>query len=768
MAVDIGTLRINLVTNTASFNGPLDKATQQARNAAQSIQRGFNEIDLSEARGGIIVLGEEIGIHLPRHVQSFIATLPGVGAAMSAAFPVLAVIAIGVAIVEAAEKLAKFREEAEKAVNDQTKLGTAIHEAFNSLDEKLLQAGIRADELKNNHLAALKKQLELINAQSMSELAHSFDVIAKAADVAFQDLKSHWYTFGIGSDGAKHALSQFQTQYESLLAQGKNKEASDLLAGTLQSAQRILAFQKQYIANQMNANTGKGGDGNLNPDYYKFEEAALELKKAGLGVTDKEIQAQQALVDTLNAQVQVQAKVEALKKAQSSNARTDTSIHIGDDAQKKNEQQLQEDLARLEALKAAAVETYTAMGMSIDQARAKADQMFSAAELQAHLDFYNKQEAAAVKVNDKQKINAERNIFLDRELAKANDERARTEAKNTESIAKLNEQSFKQSQEINAETQKNLMATATEKVRAMIQRINLTRTETDEEASLAALQQVHAFQRIKDIQTEIKALQDLRKERVKNGQDTTAVDAAIHNAQVRKLQDYQSELLATNKLGSAFKALGLQMQIEAQQTAQKIFQALNQTLQGLNTNLAQFIVEGKADWRQLAASAIESFIEIGLQYAETRATMAILDALGLGEKKTKNAAEAHSSANAAAANTLADVPFPANIGAAAGVLAFGEGLAADALALHGAVLPNREMLVHTHPEEMILPQNISNFIVRAAGASGEAGAGLTSHMVFAPTIHAVDAQGVDRVLTKHIDVFTRRMSNEMRRRNMRF
>ena len=30
---------------------------------------------------------------------------------------------------------------------------------------------------------------------------------------------------------------------------------------------------------------------------------------------------------------------------------------------------------------------------------------------------------------------------------------------------------------------------------------------------------------------------------------------------------------------------------------------------------------------------------------------------------------------------------------------------------------NREMLVHTHPEEMILPQNISNFIVKAASSS---------------------------------------------------
>src|SRR5579859_5776384 len=110
MAVDIGTLTINLVTNTASFEGGMDKASQLAKKAARGIQSDLDGIDTSEARGGIMVLGEEIGIHLPRHVQAFVAKLPGVGAAMSAAFPVLAVVAIGKAIVDFTEKLSRHNE----------------------------------------------------------------------------------------------------------------------------------------------------------------------------------------------------------------------------------------------------------------------------------------------------------------------------------------------------------------------------------------------------------------------------------------------------------------------------------------------------------------------------------------------------------------------------------------------------------------------------------------------------------------------------------
>lgn len=762
MATTISTLTVNLVTNTASFEGGMDKASQLAKKSARDIQNNLNGMDLSEARGGIMVLGEEIGIHLPRHVQSFIATLPGVGAAMSAAFPVLAVVAIGVAIFEAAEKLRKLREEAEKTADDQTKLGTSINEAFNSLDDKLLQAGIRADELKNNHLAALKKQLELINSQSMSELSHSFDIVAKAADVVFEDLKSHWYTFGIGADGAKHALNQFQTQYNALLAQGKDKEASDLLAGTLKSAEKVIEAQK-YIAAASSGHPEQVSS--VDEANARLEASSLELKKAGVGVTENEIKAQQALIDTLNAQVGIEAKVVALKKAQEGNARADTTIHIGEDTQKRNEQQLQEDLASLEKLKSAAVESFTAMGMKIDEARAKADQMFSNAELQAHLDFFDKQEAAAVKFSDKQKIIAERNIFLDKEIAKANDQLAQTQSANTEAIDKLSQNSFKQSQEFNAQTQKEQMATASAAIKAIIERVNLTRAETDAEADQAALEQVHAHFRVNDIETEIAALQRLRNENSNNQKTTLAIDAALHNAHLKRLQDLQAELLATNKLGNTFKTFFLGLAIEGQQTSQKINQAMNQMLQSINRGLAQSVVEGKANWRDLAASAIESFIEIGLQYAESKAAMAILDALGLGEKKTKNASEAQSSTATAAANTLADVPFPANIPAAAAVHAAGEAFVAESLsAEHGAVLPNRDMFVHTHPQEMILPQNISNFIQRAA--ANASGGGMGGHMLFAPTIHAVDAAGVDRVLEKHSDRFFKKFEAHMRRRNL--
>src|SRR5260370_29417225 len=116
-----------------------------------------------------MILGEESGIKLPRALAGFIASIGPVGAAMEAAFPFLA-IALGATIL--IEHITKLHEEGEKLTEDQVKFGTAVNNAFNSLDNKLLQAQIHADELRNDHLGALGKQLELIDKQSMAELVH--------------------------------------------------------------------------------------------------------------------------------------------------------------------------------------------------------------------------------------------------------------------------------------------------------------------------------------------------------------------------------------------------------------------------------------------------------------------------------------------------------------------------------------------------------------------------------------------------------------------
>lgn len=252
MAQPVWVLSVDLQTKTATFQSGMAEAARSARGAFTDIKSGADNMgratgsSMMEARHGVMLLAEEFGIHLPRALTMFVSSIGPIGAAMEAAFPFLAIV-VGATLL--LEHLAKLQEESEKLAQDQLALGTAVNNAFGALNDKIIQAQQRADELRNDHLGALQKQLQLIDHQSMNELVQAFENVAKAADVVLKDLEGHWYSIGAGSTGATNALKDFQARYENLLSQGKSEEASGLLKGTLGQWQKVLNALKEYRAN---------------------------------------------------------------------------------------------------------------------------------------------------------------------------------------------------------------------------------------------------------------------------------------------------------------------------------------------------------------------------------------------------------------------------------------------------------------------------------------------------------------------------------------
>ena len=273
---------------------------------------GRTEYSMMGARHGVMMLGEEFGVHLPRGITAFIVSLGPVGAAMEAAFPFLAIILGATLLIE---HLSKLHDEANKLADSQAGMAETIQSTFNKLDDKLLAVGIRADELSGDHLDKLHKQLELIDHQELRNLIEEFGTLDKVSVAVLNQLKAHWYEMGSGSTGAVHALDEFKRKYEGLLAQGKSKDAGDLLAGTLASAEKVLALQKQAVDNQ-------GHSGGQHGDYTKYEEASVQLKQMGVGFTRKEVEAQQDLTDELRAQVTVAEKLGAIGKGEKHNDST--------------------------------------------------------------------------------------------------------------------------------------------------------------------------------------------------------------------------------------------------------------------------------------------------------------------------------------------------------------------------------------------------------------------------------------------------------------
>jgi hypothetical protein len=190
-----GQVKVIFSADTASYTASVKAAKQQlgvfeqsATSAGKVARQQF-----ADARGGVMVLGEEIGVHLPRHVQAFIAKLPGVTSAMSSAFSAIAVIAIGKAVFEAGEKIYEFFKKAEDAAKknafewDESKRKLAEmadeielsnlkleHKPGNQLAAAIIEARLETERLDDKLQAAIKDAQALLEKQAPGMMQQFF------------------------------------------------------------------------------------------------------------------------------------------------------------------------------------------------------------------------------------------------------------------------------------------------------------------------------------------------------------------------------------------------------------------------------------------------------------------------------------------------------------------------------------------------------------------------------------------------------------------
>src|SRR5262249_4148802 len=117
--------------------------------------------ELREARGEARLLGEELGIRLPRHVSNFIADLPGVGKALSAAFSATAILFVAQAVIELTKKVTEavaefvyaksiWEDTQASVVSLNTEL-TALGKEYDDLKKKADDYGKSALQLATEH-----------------------------------------------------------------------------------------------------------------------------------------------------------------------------------------------------------------------------------------------------------------------------------------------------------------------------------------------------------------------------------------------------------------------------------------------------------------------------------------------------------------------------------------------------------------------------------------------------------------------------------------
>ncbi len=189
-------------SSTSAISASLQKVGDGGEKAGQGIHLLNDKIKMSrqevrEANGTIALLGDTIGLHIPRHCRTLISQLSFVGPALNAAFNAVAVITIAKALYELGEKVYEFfkksSEASEKAEASARELEGSLNKAnmeldlsndkleqqiaklekkpYNGLQLALDQASLSSVNLAQKLDAAIQKERELLQARDAGALA---------------------------------------------------------------------------------------------------------------------------------------------------------------------------------------------------------------------------------------------------------------------------------------------------------------------------------------------------------------------------------------------------------------------------------------------------------------------------------------------------------------------------------------------------------------------------------------------------------------------
>ena len=173
VSAKVATAYIDLVARTESFKAAINEATAQTKKASAEMRAS-----MAEAKGSIALLGEEMGVSLPRHLRTFVAGLPGVANAMSAAFDAVAVIALADFVFKAGEKVVEFASKNEAAAKKNAQAWDSIATSIGLTNDGMRVAN---DKLEDT-IAKLEHKPKNALKDAMDEAIQAADVLSQKID----------------------------------------------------------------------------------------------------------------------------------------------------------------------------------------------------------------------------------------------------------------------------------------------------------------------------------------------------------------------------------------------------------------------------------------------------------------------------------------------------------------------------------------------------------------------------------------------------------
>jgi hypothetical protein len=118
---------------------------------------------------------------------------------------------------------------------------------------------------------------------------------------------------------------------------------------------------------------------------------------------------------------------------------------------------------------------------------------------------------------------------------------------------------------------------------------------------------------IQSYKLEINQLDILREKLQEYGRSTLLVDAAIYDANDRMIQQWDTAISKVGTFSERFRGLMNELALEGKNFSGKIFDSFHKAIDDLESQLAKFVVTGKANFKEILQSMEESIVKAGIQ-----------------------------------------------------------------------------------------------------------------------------------------------------------
>jgi hypothetical protein len=200
------------------------------------------EYSFREARGSIALVGEQLGVHIPRELSMLLAHIPLVGAAFSAMLPLVGVVAaIGIiaSLIEKHEKLVEAQRHATEASESlqikQADLALGLHAANLQLEDQIAKLEGRPETNKLQiAMIAVKKAVD--------ELATTYATDFSKMDAELEKQQGIWQQL---EDDAKGMLAEL---FPEAVFAGLIKDQQEQVAGNYaiqESLKQVIGWQEK-------------------------------------------------------------------------------------------------------------------------------------------------------------------------------------------------------------------------------------------------------------------------------------------------------------------------------------------------------------------------------------------------------------------------------------------------------------------------------------------------------------------------------------------